>query len=45
MRVRELVEKDPRAFESLSLEVLLDIRDLLKKEVKNTKKKRVKKIK
>ncbi len=43
MRKREVIEKDGSRKDILSLEVLLDIRDLLIKEQKKTRKPRVKK--
>ena len=42
MRKRDKIESDPKVYEALLLEVLLDIRDCL---VKATKKKRVKREK
>jgi len=38
MRKRELIEKDGTRLEILQLEVLLDLRDLLKKNPKKNKK-------
>lgn len=37
MRKREIVEQDGKRVDMLVLEVLLDIRDLLKKQVKQKK--------
>ena len=41
MRKREEIEKDPKHYDQLSLEVLLDIRDLLTKQGKMAKPKKL----
>ena len=33
MRSRQEIEKDPRNFDALTLEILLDIRELLRKDI------------
>jgi len=37
MKSREQIEKDPRSFEALTVELLLDIRDLLQKPSASSK--------